>query len=282
MQTLPDVKEEQSRKAPARLGLINFINSLPVAIPLLKRCHEIKADIVLGTPSELNKQYADNKLDLGAMSSFFFLESGDMQLLPEISISSVGAVGSVLFFSKKNPADLDKCRIAVPKSSATSINLLRVLLKEDYGVEPILTTEAAPDLERDVFDAALVIGDRALLVDPEWTTKYHRLDMGSWWFSNYKLPMTFGVWAAKNAFVEDNNELFSELCQTHIRARKEGLTADLDAVIDESIERLPMTRERLQKYFLEELNFEFTPAHDEGLKLYRSLCQKHGLLDSNS
>lgn len=235
MQTLPNVKEDKNRQARARLGQINFINSLPVIVPMMRHCDTSKAEIILGTPAELNKQYAENLLDLGAMSSFFYLQTSDMQLVPGISISSVGEVGSVLFFSKKPVAELSKCRIAVPMSSATSINLLRVLLKEEFDVEPLLVNASAPDLDRDDLDGALVIGDRALLVDPEWAQKYHRLDMGAWWFSNYQLPMTFGVWAAKTAWVESNPELFSEISAALVQARKDGITIDLDRVIEQSM-----------------------------------------------
>jgi len=281
MQTLPNVKEDQNIRALARLGQINFINSLPVVVPMLRHCDEIKARIVFGTPSELNSQYAQKKLDLGAMSSFFYLESSDMQLLPDLSISSIGAVGSVLFFSKKDLKDLGNCKIAVPMSSATSINLLRVLLQEHHGVEPHLVPAESPDLDCSDLDAALVIGDRALLVDPDWTSKFQRWDMGAWWHQTYNLPMTFGVWAAKNSWVESNEETFSEISEALVRARQEGLSTALDEVIAESMERLPLSRERLRKYFIEELNFEFTPAHRKGLDLYRSLCRKHQLFTSN-
>lgn len=281
MQTLPNVKEEKDTRALARLGQINFINSLPVVVPMLRHCDEIQARIVLGTPAELNKQYAQNKLDLGAMSSFFYLESSDMQLLPDLSISSIGAVGSVLFFSKRDPKELGNCRVAVPMSSATSINLLRVLLLEQFGVEPILVNAAAPDLDRSNLDGALVIGDRALLVDPDWTGKFQRWDMGAWWFENYHLPMTFGVWAAKTEWAKSNPELFAEISSALVRARQEGLSIDLEQVIAQSMERLPLGRERLHKYFTEELNFEFSPAHRQGLELYRDLCRKHNLFTPN-
>lgn len=281
MQTLPNVKEDQNTKALARLGQINFINSLPVVVPMLRHCDEIKARIIFGTPSELNKQYAQNQLDLGAMSSFFFLESSDMQLVPDLSISSIGAVGSVLFFSKKEAKDLANCKIAVPMSSATSINLLRVLLLEHFGVVPNLVNAAAPDLDSSDLDGALVIGDRALLVDPDWTSKFKRWDMGSWFFDTYQLPMTFGVWAAKTKWVEANPQAFAEISAALVRARQEGVSTALDQVIAESMKRLPMSRERLHKYFTEELNFEFTPAHSKGLELYRTLCQKYKLFKSN-
>ncbi len=281
MQTLPNVKEEKGTRATARLGQINFINSLPVIVPMMRHCDNLRAQIVLATPSELNRQYAENKLDLGAMSSFFYLQSNDMQLVQGLSISSVGPVGSVLFFSKKDPRQLTNCRVAVPMSSATSINLLRVLLLEQFGVQPILVNAASPDLEREDLDGALVIGDRALLVDPAWSAKFLRLDMGAWWFENYHLPMTFGVWAAKTKWAESNPEMFIDLSAALVLAAKEGLSIDLEKVIDQSMERLPLSRIRLQKYFKEELNFEFGASHQKGLELYRDLCQKYKLFKSS-
>lgn len=282
MQTLPITSEAKGKSKPARLGQINFINSLPVIVPMKRLCNSLQAQLILGTPSELNRQYAENKLDLGAMSSFFFLQSNDMQLVNGLSISSVGPVGSVLFFSKRHPSKLDKCTVAVPQSSATSINLLQVLLQEQYGVKPVFVNTAKPDLEQEDVDAALVIGDRALLVDSAWTNKFDRFDMGEWWYANYRLPMIFGVWAAKKDWAKSNIELSVELNAALAQAWQQGLTSDFDEVIAQSVERLPLSRLRLEKYFKHELNFEFTVQHEKGLTLYRDLCQKYELFNNKN
>jgi chorismate dehydratase len=288
MLTLTSSKQDQSAQKTARLGQINFINSLPVVVPLLSQVEQLHAEIVLGTPSELNKMYADDQLDLGAMSSFYFLtqKSDDstgggtsgMNLIEGLSISSIGAVGSVLLFSKHELHKLQNCKIAVPKSSATSINLLSVLLKEQFGVTAELVTFNQPDLTEDEFDAALVIGDRALLVDEDWSKQFLRMDMGDWWHQSYKLPMTFGVWAAKNAWSREHEQLHGELSAVLQQAARTGLGQALPNVIEESMRRLPLTHDRLERYFLRELNFQFTDEHARGLALYADLCLKHGLL----
>jgi len=282
MQTLNTAKQGQTATKVARLGQINFINSLPVVVPLLRQVNDLQARIVLGTPSELNRLYAENKLDLGAMSSFFYLKSNlpepTMTLIKGLSISSIGAVGSVLFFSKRKLSDLKDAKIAVPQSSATSINLLHVLLQEEFGITATFVAAQKPDLKDDEIDAALVIGDRALSVDEEWSHRYLRVDMGEWWYRNYRLPMTFGVWAARNDWAAAHENTFEELSVVLKRSAEIGLTSGLPDVIAESMARLAFSQQRLQRYFLRELNFDFSQEHERGLLLYRDLCLKHRLL----
>jgi chorismate dehydratase len=216
------------------------------------------------------------------MSSFFYLKSNRpdaaMTLIKGLSISSIGAVGSVLIFSKRELRQLKHCKIAVPQSSATSINLLHVLLQEEFGITATFVTAQKPDLSNQQVDAALVIGDRALSVDEEWSQRYLRVDMGDWWYRNYRLPMTFGVWAARNEWVAANKNSFAELSGVLTRSAQIGLTSGLDDVIEESMRRIAFSRERLERYFLRELDFDFSEAHERGLLLYRDLCVKHGLL----
>lgn len=106
----------------------------------------------MGNPGELNQQYRDKALDLGAMSSHYFLEDGGFELFPNISISSSGPVGSVLFFCRQPLAKLSQTRgrvkIGVPRASASSIRLLHILLSECFGIEPefIALDQPRPDM----------------------------------------------------------------------------------------------------------------------------------------
>jgi predicted solute-binding protein len=151
-------------------------------------------------------------------------------------------------------------------------------LKEEFGIAASFVTAQKPDLDDDDVDAALVIGDRALSVDEEWSARYLRVDMGHWWHQNYRLPMTFGVWAARSDWAAANENIFARLSEVLKNSAQIGLTSGLNDVIEESRKRLAFSPERLQRYFLHELNFEFSPEHERGLLLYNDLCLKHGLL----
>jgi chorismate dehydratase len=261
----------------ARFGQINFINSLPLTIPMLEASSFGKIDFTLGTPSELNRLFFDGKLDLGAMSSFFFLESGCFSLVPKISIASKGAVGSVLFFANQELKDLRSDVLAITADSATSVNLLKVLFAETYGFVPRCETVANPVID-DQHQGALVIGDRALHSDISWSKDLVRVDLGQWWFEKFNLPMVFGVWAARKQWVEKNQKEFESICPELRNLFDDGLLGRFDDVLEEAQKRTGLPKARLEHYYRRELNFELTASHLKGLELYRSLCIKHGLL----
>ncbi|MBI4533269.1 MAG: menaquinone biosynthesis protein [Candidatus Melainabacteria bacterium] len=261
-----------------RLGQISFINSLPVVFPIEQGQVELAANVVYGTPSMLNDAYVQGSLDIGAMSSFCYLSEGCFELVPNLSISSEGAVGSVLFFSKVSPDKLGGVRIAVPAASATSVNLLKILLLEQLGLMPEFVVEEAPNLEDPLVSGALVIGDLALEVDGVWSNKYWRADLGQWWLSQTGLPMVFGLWAARSNWVKANYESFSLISQQLLASKQMGLTTLLPMIITAACARGKLSAQRVKRYFQQQLCFELGTRHFEGLELFRRLCSKYGLL----
>jgi chorismate dehydratase len=270
-------KAHSPNHEPARFGQINFINCLPLTIPLLGASSFGKIDFTLGTPSELNHQFFNEELDLGAMSSFFFLESGLFQLVPEISIASKGAVGSVLFFADRPLKAMKNEVLAITADSATSVNLLKVLFAETHGFIPRCVTVASPSISSE-HRGALVIGDRALHSDNNWSKDLVRVDLGQWWFEKFKLPMVFGVWAARKEWVKKNQTSFNNICPELRSLFDTGLDIRFEDVLKEAQKRTGLSRSRLAHYYKNELNFDLTPSHIKGLELYKTLCIKHGLL----
>lgn len=261
-----------------RLGQISFINNLPVVLPIEQGLVDIAADTTYANPAELNDAYATGLLDIGAMSSFFYLQQKDYALVETVSISSMREVGSVLFFCKERPQALNGATVAVPSSSATSINLLRVLLLERYGVSVDLVVEAKPDIEKTDYAGALVIGDQALHFDSTWSQSYQRVDLGEWWHRDTGLPMVFGVWAAVGSWKRDNEGGFALISDALGQAAAMGLNEQFASVVKVAMERTGLNTDTLHRYYKHQLNYEMTRAHKEGLELYRRLCTKHGLL----
>jgi len=263
------------------MGQLSFINTLPVTIPFEKNYLQLPAVVTTGSPMELNKGYAEGKLDLGAMSSFFYLEHQQLELVPGLSISCDGPVGSVLFFSKVSPNKLHNASIVVPSSSATSVNLLKVLLKERFNISANCIVSSEPNLEDPNIQGALIIGDRAMEVDSSWSNQAWRADLGQWWSSQYGLPMVFGVWAGRKQWVESNRQQFTQISTTLQQATTRGLSDLFGAVMTEAARRTGFEAHILERYYRQQLNFEFSQRHKQGLDLFQNLCFKHGLLELN-
>lgn len=261
-----------------RVGQISFVNCLPIVLPMQRGLVKMSADVHFDTPSQLNRLYAENALDVSAMSSFYYLSRNDLQLIPYLSIACTGAVGSVLLFTRRPLEELKSGRFLGSAQSATSVNLLKVLCQVHYGWIPQIVPELKPDLQDVHADAALVIGDRALEVDSQWSKSYHRIDLGKWWMDTHALPMVFGVWAANSPWVTDHRANFENICADHLRARDIGLNSFFEDVLAEAVKRTGLSQQRLHDYYRQELDFRLTPDHIAGLQLYRKLCLQFGLL----
>ena len=79
--------------------------------------------------------------------------------------TSRGPVASVALYTRVEPRDIRS--IAMDTSSRTSVALARVLVRRVFGIAPE-TVSMPPDLEAMLAraDAALIIGDIALFLDP--------------------------------------------------------------------------------------------------------------------
>lgn len=261
------------------VGQISFINALPVVIPIERGIVPLDAQCCAAPPGTLNLWMKEKRLDAGAMSAFFYLEEArQLELIEGLAISSQGAVGSVLLFCSREVSQLRGCDIAVPDSSASSINLLRVLLKECYGIDVNLVPYKKPDYRSAERGGLLLFGDRALVADLELSMHYNRIDLGKWWHDVTGLPMVYGVWAASREFADGKREAFSRLSQALCTARDEGLSDSFEIVRAEAHRRTGLPLARLEQYYRYDLDFQWDASHKEGLRLYETLCRKHKLI----
>ncbi len=185
-----------------RLGRIGYINCFPVYGAIDRGIVPVEADLVTGTPSELNGLLAVGELDVSVISAVEYARDAESYvLLPDLAVSCDGPVRSVALFSKRPTEELDGETVLVSASSRTSVHLLELLCKDVWKVAPHFVearTEAA-DLDALTelpHEAVLVIGDAALLLAAQNVYRY-RYDLGDEWKQWTGLPFVFAVWAAR-------------------------------------------------------------------------------------
>ena len=114
-------------------------------------------------------------------------------------------------------------------------------------------------------DAALIIGDPALLIDPD-RTPYQCLDLGQEWFNLTKLPMVFAVWAGKPKLP------VAELSAI-TRASYEFGKAHLTEVIASEYRQRGISHELADEYLRHYIRFEIGPAEQRGLETFFELAR---------
>ena len=291
MQTLSNKPEHDNNRVQkqTRLGQISFINTLPVSLPLQRGAIKLDCEQVYDTPARLNEKLKSGELVLGAMSSFYFLEDGRFELFRDISISGQGKVGSVILYSKTDLKALQQKTVLVPNSSATSIKLMQLLLKDEYGVELKLETqngksenESEQFADRQDLAGLLLIGDRALKQDERLSAANHlRIDLAQWWFNRFGLPFVFGVWGARKDWAETNREEFQRISSSLIEASRLGLGSMFEEVVSEAVRISGLPTQRLNCYYQNELDYRLKDEHDQSLALFGSLCKQHSLFSDS-
>ncbi len=187
------------QRASEVLGIVAYTNVAPLHWGLEPWRG---ARFVRGVPSELNAALMAGEVDLTLVSSVEFIRHRqELVALPDFSIASLGPVHSVTLFHHRGWEQLDGATIGVTTHSATSVELLRVLLALQ-GLEAELVP-VEPDLDEMLarFDAALLIGDNALVEAvtsrPIAGKVPRQSDLGDAWYRATRLPFTFAVWAAR-------------------------------------------------------------------------------------
>jgi predicted solute-binding protein len=209
-------------------------------------------------PSLCAELVASGAADIGNIPAIE-LSRQNLEMVPGLGVAARGAVRSILLISK---CPLPEIRtLAADSSSRTSVALTRIILSRRYGADPVIQPHA-PDLaamlERN--DAALIIGDPALRLDPA-TLPYHVADLGAEWTSMTGLPMVFAVWAGRKQHI---TTAVTEALQASCRFGRERLE---DIVkIDGAARGIPeeLARQYLTRHIVNELG----PEEVEGLHLY--------------
>jgi predicted solute-binding protein len=151
-------------------------------------------DLEFRIPAGCADQLASGAADIGIVPSFE-LTRLDLEVIPGTGIACHGPVRSILLISSR-PAEKIRT-LAADSSSRTSVELARVILERKFGVSPAIVRQP-PDLETMLqsADAALIIGDPALRIDPA-RLPYFSYDLGAEWVELTGLPMVFAVWAGR-------------------------------------------------------------------------------------
>jgi chorismate dehydratase len=197
--------------------------------------------------------------------------------LPDLSISSIGAVASVLLFSRIPIEELGGQTILLSSESATSVNLLRILVKKRFGCSCSFAVSEQPlDSALREASAMLLIGDMALRASLCETDLYV-YDLGRLWHEWTGLPFVFALWFCGRRVAEDKYPEVACLAHRLITSRQHAC-ADLDSIAQNSSESQWMGKNRLVAYWRDNISYGLDKEHLDGLRLFYKYCAEFGLL----
>lgn len=264
-----------------RIGRIDYANCTPIF-------HAFQAGAAAGdylfesgVPSVLNSRLAAGHIDVCPSSSFEYACHAERYLiLPGLSISSIGPVASVLLFSRLPIQRLDGAEIMLSTDSATSVNLLKILLARRYGFSSHF--RPCPPGSRIASHAGsaamLLIGDSALKAAMEPDSGYV-YDLGGLWYEWTGLPFVFALWLCTRPAVERARREVCLLVEKLHKAKRDAALG-LDAIADSSPDASWMGRERLLAYWRDNISYDLGEEHIAGLQLFYRHAAEMGLVDA--
>jgi chorismate dehydratase len=223
---------------------------------------------------------ADGLIDVCPSSSFeYACHSEQYLILPQLSISSFQAVGSVLLFSQVPIEELGGNTVLLSSESATSVNLLRIILANRYGCKCTYELHTSSfDEGFSGYSALLLIGDAALRASLQKFAPYV-YDLGQLWADWTGLPFVFALWLCRRNVAENQKDEMTGLIWK-LMDSKEYARNNLHSIAERSSDAAWMGCERLVAYWQENISYELNDKHLDGLRLFYRYCVELGLLPS--
>jgi chorismate dehydratase len=245
-----------------RVCAVSYLNTVPLVWGMLHGSGPEQGngvfDLRFALPSACADQIASGDADIGIVPVIEMARQ-KLEYFPGTGIACHGPVHSILLVSKVPFRQIRS--LATDAGSRTSVQLARIILAEKFGVTPgLISMPAGLATMLGEADAALLIGDAALRVDPA-KLPFETLDLGGEWVSMTGVPMVFAVWAGRKEVVRPGlTAAFNSSCRY-------GL-AHIDNVIrSESVTR-DFPEALVREYLTSRIVFELGARDYAGLALF--------------
>jgi chorismate dehydratase len=253
-----------------RLGAVGYLNARPLVYGLEQ---SPRFDLRFDVPSTCARLLHARDIDVGLIPSIECLRGPrPYAIVPGLAIASRGPVASVAVYTRREPKDVRS--IAMDTSSRTSVALATILFRKVFNASPT-HIDRAPDVAQMLAcaDAALLIGDNALVLDHE-PLGLRKIDLGDLWTEATGLPFVYAFWAGWPRAVSPGD--VTALWQ----ARNAGVT-QAGEIARVYFAGAPERQELGERYLRDNIKYHLGWEELEGLKRFYEYADELGLASFN-
>lgn len=263
-----------------KLGSPLYINTLPLLFYFPQ--NNPYFEIILEIPKKLNQSLARGEIHGSLSSSIFYARNFSKYLiLPDISISAVGEVKSVILYHKVPLEKLDGKKIGITPETESSFNLLKILLENFIGVRPQYVElsknwESLAE-EKNELSGYLAIGDEALTLqfnNKDTNRSALITDLAELWLKYTHLPFVFALFIVRDDVAKKYREELKEFCLNLYHARARSFS-NLKEIVEKSYLNLP--KEFIFNY-LTHLEYDFSGLKQRAFMTFCEYLLKKGLI----
>ncbi len=256
-----------------RLGVVNFLN----ASPMIEGIHAVEGiDVVAKVPSELVGCLERGEVDVALASSIDYQHSSmNLGLLPVGVLSSDGDSMTVQLCSRAPFQEITK--VHCDSDSHTSIALLQIILKEQFGITPSILPTDIRSMNRCSSswpETVLIIGDK--VISSGYIEEYsYTLDLGQAWKKQTGLPFVFAAWFGSMNFSKSLVQKISMLLQRQLACNKQRI----EQIVSTHSKDRGWDTHLAKQYLMNHMQYDWSDAHKESLDLFYSLAKSCGILE---
>jgi chorismate dehydratase len=267
-----------------RIAAIRFLNPAPLMWdfehpPLnTELASRYKIDWML--PSECADRLASGAANIGLVPIAALATIPGLRVLPGCTIASKGRVRSLLLVHRERQSLGSLRSVAADTASRTTLAYARILFHK-WGNPDVAFLPMAADLDAmlERADAAIVIGDPALMALEERANRYERSgeelvyhDLAEEWHTVTGLPFVSAVWGAAHGRLLDES-----IGEDLIRSRDHGLQ-NIDALAAEWSLRMALSEQTIRSYLTTNIHYVLDEECVEGMRGFFRMAAETGVL----
>ena len=240
------------------MGIVNYLNTKPLLYGLGKSPVSEMIELTGDYPARLAETLIKGEIDVGLIPVAVLPDLPEYHIIGTHCIGTEGEIASVALFSEVPMNEIKK--VLLDYQSRTSVELLKYLMKEYWGINPELIHARNEDYRKEISGttAGLVIGDRAFEQRKISTFIY---DLGSEWRAITGLPFVFAAWVSTSPLPADFVDAFD-------KANAMGLEHIPEIVAGEPFELFD-----LEKYYRFHLSYKLDEKKKKGLEYFMGVIR---------
>lgn len=236
-----------------KIGAVSYLNTKPLLYGMQTDSFKNEHELLLDFPSHIAGMLLNGAIDVGLVPVAMLHQLPKYFIVCDYCIAADLDVASVCLFSEVPVQEIKT--IYLDYQSQTSVALLKILMKELWGITSILI-DAKDESYRTKINgttAALVIGDRAFEQRRLSTYVY---DLAGEWQTMTGLPFVFAVWVSLKPMPADWIEKFNT-------ANAMGLQK-----LEEIAEQQKFPAFDLKKYYQHHIGYTLTNDRKKGMNRF--------------
>jgi len=175
-----------------KAGAVSYLNTKPLIYGFEQGMMKDELELVIDYPARIAELLQEDKIDIGLVPVAVIPALKEHHIVSDYCIGCDGEVVTVSLFSDVDLQEIET--ILLDYQSRTSVELLKILLKEHWKISPQLIT-GTENFEKNITGttAGLIIGDRAF---EQRTKSKYVFDLGLAWKEMTGLPFVFAAWVS--------------------------------------------------------------------------------------